>query len=107
MDRSDIVMQVKAQLTDNLSSGNMTETHLAELLNMSQRSLQRRLEEKKQNYKALLEETRYELAVQYVNNSRLSFNEITYLLGFSEASNFSRAFKRWTGKSPRQYREIA
>lgn len=106
MDRSDTVMQVKSKLTDNLSSGNMTEKRMAELLNMSPRSLQRKLEEKNQNYKTLLDETRHELAAQYLQNSRLSINEITYLLGFSEASNFSRAFKRWTGSSPKRYRNI-
>lgn len=107
MDKSDIVMQVKAKLTDSLSSGSVSEKHISESLNMSLRSLQRKLEEKGYNYKQLLEETRRELAEQYIRNSRLSVSEITYMLGFSEPSNFSRAFKRWTGKSPQDYRNAA
>ena len=46
-----------------------------------------------------------ELAKEYVNDTSLSFSEITYLLGFSEQSNFTRAFKRWQGQSPSAYRE--
>jgi len=107
MDKSDIVMQVKTKLTDTLTSGSVSEKHIAESLNMSLRSLQRRLEEKGYNYKQILEETRRELAEQYIRNSRLSVSEITYMLGFSEPSNFSRAFKRWTGKSPQDYRNAA
>jgi len=104
MDRSDVVMQVKTKLTGNLTSGNVTESQMAELLHMSPRSLQRKLEEKNQRYRNLLDETRQELAVQYLRDSSLSIGEVTYLLGFSETSNFTRAFKRWTGYSPKQYR---
>jgi AraC-like DNA-binding protein len=101
------VMQVKTKLVDHLPSGAITEKDIADLLNMSLRSLQRKLEEKGYTYKQLLEETRRELAEQYIRNSRLSLGEITYMLGFSELSNFSRAFKRWTGKSPQHYRRAA
>jgi len=52
-----------------------------------------------------LDETRRELAKEYVNDTSLSFSEITYLLGFSEQSNFTRAFKRWQGQSPSAFRE--
>jgi AraC-like DNA-binding protein len=47
---------------------------------------------------------RSELAKGYINDARLSINEITYLLGFSEPANFTRAFKRWHGTSPSAYR---
>lgn len=107
MDKSDIVMQVKSKLTDHLPSGNTTEQEIADVLNLSLRTLQRKLEEKGYSYKTLLEETRKELAMQYIHNSNLSISEITYTLGFSEPSNFSRAFKRWTGKSPQSYRNAA
>ena len=91
----------------DISSGGITEKQIAECLNLSLRSLQRKLEDKGYNYKNLLEETRRELAEQYIRNSNLSISEITYMLGFSEPSNFSRAFKRWTGKSPQSYRHAA
>lgn len=107
MVHSDIVMQVKTKLIQELPSGNISEEIIAEDLYMSQRSLQRRLREEGTTYKELLNETRRDLAAQYIKASSVSINEITYLLGFSEPSNFSRAFKRWTGVSPSEYRQSA
>jgi AraC-like DNA-binding protein len=83
----------------------VTEESIADALHLSRRSLQRRLKEEGTSYTQVLDETRRQLAAQYVRHSRLSINEITYLLGFSEPSNFSRAFRRWTGASPTAYRE--
>jgi AraC-like DNA-binding protein len=104
VDRSQIAVQVKAKLIDRLPSGNVTEEDIAEALHMSLRSLQRKLKEEGTSYKQVLDETRHGLATQYIRSSRISINEITYMLGFSEPSNFSRAFKRWTGTSPTEYR---
>ena len=77
---------------------------MASSLNLSVRSLQRKLSDENTNYKHLLDETRRELAMNYLGNSRLTINEITYLLGFSDPSNFTRAFRRWQGESPSNYR---
>jgi AraC-like DNA-binding protein len=103
-DRSSAAMQVRARLTEQLSSGHATQNSIADALHMSLRTLQRRLSDEGTSYKGLLEETRRELASHYMAESHRSINEITYLLGFSEPSNFSRAFRRWTGKSPSEYR---
>ncbi len=103
-DRSSVAMQVRARLTEQLSSGHATQGSVADALHMSLRSLQRRLKNEGTSYKDLLDETRRELAAHYMAESHRSINEITYLLGFSEPSNFSRAFRRWTGKSPSAYR---
>jgi AraC-like DNA-binding protein len=105
LNREDVAMQVKAYLVDRLPSGDVREEALAERLNMSLRSLQRRLQDQGTSYKELLEQTRRELAEQYVRNTRLSINEITFLLGFTEPANFSRAFRRWHGLSPSAFRE--
>jgi AraC-like DNA-binding protein len=105
LDRSDIITRVKTRLIDSLPSGRVTEESIADALHLSRRSLQRRLKEEGTSYTQVLDETRRQLAAQYVRHSRLSINEITYLLGFSEPSNFSRAFRRWTGASPTAYRE--
>ena len=69
------------------------------------RSLQRKLHEQDTSFKELLSNTQQELALFYIRDSNRSIGEITYLLGFSEPSNFTRAFKRWTGQSPAEYRE--
>lgn len=105
LDKDDIKAQIEVKLIEQLPSGHLTEEWMAQSLNKSLRSLQRKLTEEGTSYKELLDSTRKELAKQYIANSRYSINEITYLLGFSEPSNFSRAFKRWVGKSPSQYRE--
>ena len=72
---------------------------------MSLRSLQRKLAEIGVNYETLLTNTRHELALSYIHDTRYSVAEITYLLGFSDSSSFSRAFRRWTGLSPSAYRQ--
>jgi AraC-like DNA-binding protein len=59
------------------------------------------------NFNELLDMTRKELASSYVQQSSLSITEITFLLGFSDTSNFTRAFKRWEGVSPTDYRRQA
>lgn len=104
LDRSNVVAQVMKKIIEQLPSGELTEHSIAQSLNMSLRSLQRKLSDDGVSYKALLEQARRELAIQYMDSSRYTINEATYLLGFSEPSNFSRAFKRWTGQSPSSYR---
>ena len=104
LDKNDISAQVKSKIIELLPSGNISEDHIASSLNKSLRSLQRKLAEQGYSYKRLLEVTKQELAKQYVEDSKYSINEVTYLLGFTEPSNFSRAFKRWTGVSPSEYR---
>ena len=71
------------------------------------RTLQRRLREEGVGYAALVEEMRAKFAAEYLNDPSLSISEISYLLGFSEPSAFSRAFRRWTGKSPQTFRSGA
>lgn len=78
--------------------------NLAEKLHLSERSLRRRLQEENCSYQQLLNDTRCELAKQYLN-AGLSIEQIGELLGYSETANFSHAFKRWTGNSPVQYRK--
>ena len=104
LDKNNITSQVKSKLLDMLPSGSFTEDDVIQSLHLSQRTLQRKLKDEGTTYKELLDETRKELAKEYVNDTSLSFSEITYLLGFSEQSNFTRAFKRWQGQSPSAYR---
>jgi len=106
LDRSDVVMQVKTKLIEQLSRGEVTEENVASAINMSRRSLQRKLKDKGVTYKELLDGTRSDLAKEYIRNTRLSINEITYMLGFTEPSNFTRAFKRWTGYAPSEFRAL-
>jgi AraC-like DNA-binding protein len=71
---------------------------------MSPRTLQRRLADEGTTYHDLVTEVREDLARQHLRESRLSISEVAYVLGFSGASAFHRAFKRWTDETPRAYR---
>jgi AraC-like DNA-binding protein len=106
-DKRSTSTRVRAKLIDLLAAGNVTQQDVADSLHMSLRTLQRKLSEEKTSYKSLLDETRKELANQYLRQACLSVSEVTYLLGFSEPSNFARAFKRWTGHTPSEFRTAA
>jgi len=73
-------------------------------LNLSVRTLQRRLKEEGLTYKTVLDELRKQFALDYIKNKALSIKEIAYLLDYAEPSSFIRSFKRWTGVSPNNYR---
>lgn len=106
-ERASITMQVRSWIIQHLPDGAPSQETIANALHLSLRSLQRKLKEEDVTFKNLLEDTRRELALQYIRESYRSIGEITYMLGFSEPSNFTRAFKRWTGMSPAEYRESA
>ena len=103
--KNDIINRVKTAILENLGQGSVTETTIAEALHMSTRNLNRKLSAENTSFKALLLEIRTELASQYINDATLTLTEISYQLGFSEISSFSRAYKRWTGQSPSEARK--
>ena len=102
--KDDIVNRVKTAIIENLGEGVVTESAIAQCLHMSTRNLHRKLAAENTSFKAQLLEIRSELANQYINDATLTLTEISYQLGFSEISSFSRAYKRWTGRSPSEAR---
>lgn len=86
-----------------LQNGTPSLSATSATLNISSRTLHRRLEERCLNFGQLLQKTRQELAIQYLCEKKLSIIEISFLLGYSEQSAFSRAFKQWTGKTPGKF----
>lgn len=104
LDQDDVVARCQAQLFDQLSSGEVSEDSMATRLHMSRRTLQRKLAEADLTYQKLVDDTRRDLALRHLENPRHSLSDITFLLGFSQQSAFTRAFKRWTGLSPAEYR---
>jgi AraC-like DNA-binding protein len=77
---------------------------IAKMLNLSSRTFRRRLEDEQQSFQKLLDQVRAEHATRYLQNTRLPLSSIAYMVGFSDASNFRRAYLKWTGKSPREVR---
>ncbi|MFC4249874.1 AraC family transcriptional regulator [Sinimarinibacterium flocculans] len=104
IDRDHIGARVEAAFIERLPQGEPSQEDIAQQLAMSPRSLQRRLADEGCSYKALLDRTRRELALSYLRDARHSVCEITYLLGFSDTSSFTRAFRRWTGRTPTAWR---
>jgi AraC-like DNA-binding protein len=79
--------------------------YVAEKLNMTSRTLRRRLTEEHSSYQQILADVRYQLAQEYLRTSTLPLEEISVLLGYSTPGNFTHAFKRWHGSSPRRFRQ--
>lgn len=78
---------------------------VASALNMSERSLSRKLKEEGYSFKSVLVSVRESLALEYLNDPTMSVNEIANKLGYRDYSAFSHAFRCWTGQSPSEYRE--
>jgi AraC-like DNA-binding protein len=107
LDQEHISQAVKAVIVDQLPSGNITDESVSRAMNMSSRNLQRQLESSGTTFNTLLNEIRQDLAKKYLRDQQICLTEIAFLLGFSESSAFSRAFKRWMGVTPSQYRKAA
>jgi AraC-like DNA-binding protein len=105
MDRSDIVTRVKSALREQLPNGNISDDSVAASLHMSVRTLHRKLAEVNHSFRGLLVEVRRSLAELYILDNSLTLTEISLLLGFSEPSSFSRAFRSWTGSAPSEIRQ--
>lgn len=103
--KGDIIQQIQSIILENLPDGHVSDKMVAKELNLSERSLQRRLQERKTTFRILLDSVREMVAKQYIKNPMNRMSDIAFLLGFSEQSAFSRAFKKWTGQSPVEYRD--
>jgi len=100
-----VTRDVVDKIVEKLPDGAPGQQQIAAALHVSNRTLQRKLRQENTSFKELLKDTRMQLAHKYLRSPGRSVVEIAYLLGFSEPSTFSRAFKRWTGVAPAQYRE--
>ncbi len=105
LNNESVSLQVRKHILKLLGSEQLNQEYIARLLNMSVRNLHRKLSDEGQNFKDLLDNTRKELALRYLKMSNISIGELTFSLGFVDQSSFSRAFKRWTGKTPSQFRK--
>ena len=104
LDHAQMSSRVRAAIIRHLPHGEPRRTEIASALEMSGRTLQRHLEAEGTSFERLLDDTRRELAQQYLGQTYVSLADATYLLGFRTQSSFFRASKRWFGTSPRHYR---
>lgn len=100
-----LVDEVRTAVRNHLPRGYPTLEAVSDELRVPASAVQRTLSGLGVTFKELVERTRYDLALVYLRQRHLPLSEIAFLLGYSELSAFSRAMRRWTGKSPRQLRE--
>jgi len=107
MDKRDVVARARVTIIDQLPDGEPSRREVASELAMSERTLARRLSDRDYTFSSLVDEVRGQLAKEYLRQSRFSVTDVAFLLGFSDQSNFARAFKRWTDQSPSEFRSRA
>lgn len=96
--------KVESQLMLVLHMGDVSMDAIAAKMGVSRQTLFRRLKAEGVTFEKVLDDLRHRLALNYLSGRKASVNETAYLVGFSDPAAFSRAFKRWTGKSPSEMR---
>lgn len=95
---------VRRAVAQRLSEGVPTLSHISSQLGMGSRTLQRRLSEGGHSFQSVVDMARRDLAKRLLRETEYSLAEVAFLTGFSEQSGFTRAFKRWSGQTPRSYK---
>jgi AraC-like DNA-binding protein len=103
-DMSQLRTRVENAISPVLPHGRVLVEDVARSLGMSERTLARRLSDEGLNFTEILQQLRRDLAVRYLDDRKLHVSKIAWLLGFRDVSAFTHAFKRWTGKTPREMR---
>jgi len=103
--RTSVAQRVEDYVRGALSSGSCSIERCAMKLDVSVRTLQTQLAEAGLKFSDILEEQRFELARRYLEQDNLSLDDVADMLGYAEQSSFGRAFKRWTGLTPKLYRQ--
>jgi AraC-like DNA-binding protein len=104
--RIGLIGKVRQALIVNLMRA-MSFDDVAKSLNMSARTLRRKLREENTSFRKLVDELRMDMAIKYLRDTSLTVEDIAEALGFSDAANFRHAFRRWTKAAPHEFRGIS
>ncbi|MEM7432294.1 MAG: helix-turn-helix transcriptional regulator [Pseudomonadota bacterium] len=104
-EQDDIAGQLKRRLAELMATGEANADAACRALRLSRRTLQRRLRAEKTSFQKVLREVREVLAVNYLSDERLKSLEVAMLLGYSNISSFTTAFKTWYDMPPAEYRQ--
>jgi AraC-like DNA-binding protein len=104
-DEDSFIELVHRAIQDRLTGQRPSIDAISQVLHMSPRTLQRRLQESGSSFQRVLDEARHQMARYYLSNSVLELNEAAYLLGFEDPNSFGRAFRAWEGVPPSDWRE--
>lgn len=107
LDEGAVAHDVRQALIQTLPSGHVDQETIAQRLYRSRSTLQRQLGAEGTSYREILESTRQALAEKYLQDGEYTQAQVAFMVGFSDQSNFARAFKRWTGMSPGEYQKAA
>jgi AraC-like DNA-binding protein len=99
-----VLPSVRKAVAESMRDGDPNLARVAKKMAMSRRTLQRQIKEHATNFRKVMDDTRRRFALSYLKDRRNTLSEIAFLLGYSEAAAFTRAFKRWTGLTPVAYR---
>ena len=105
-ENDDFLVRLRDNLLRCLHEGRSDASTVAREMGLSERTLHRRLKNKNRVYRDVLKEIRKSMSVNYLSDPKLTLSEIALLLGYSEQSTFSRAFKHWYGMPPLKYQKI-
>jgi AraC-like DNA-binding protein len=105
LNRERVTDRTQAAIIEQLASSEVSAKTVADALHISGRALNRQLKADGTTFKKIFEATRRRLAEVYIGDEGISLTEIAFMLGFSEPSAFTRAYRRWTGQSPSAARE--
>jgi AraC-like DNA-binding protein len=100
-----IAAQLKTRMADLMASGEANADSACRALKLSRRTLQRRLKAERTSFQRVLQEVRADLAIRYLRDTRLKSLDIAMLLGYSNISSFTTAFKSWYDMPPTEYRQ--
>jgi AraC-like DNA-binding protein len=107
LDEGNVAREVREMLMQMMPSGRSDQETVAKRLFRSRSTLQRQLVAEGTSYRHILESTRRSLAEKYLRSDDYSQAEVAFMLGFADQSNFARAFRRWTGMTPGEFRKAA
>jgi len=99
-----LTQDVARRIAEKLGTGEPSQATIARQVGLSERTLQRRLQAEGTSFQGILEDARRSIALGYLADRRFAAYEVSFMLGYAEPATFFRAFKRWTGKTPQEYR---
>jgi AraC-like DNA-binding protein len=107
LDEGAVAHEVREILIQTMPSGKSDQDSVARRLYRSRSTLQRQLGAEGTSYREVLDSTRRSLAEKYLRSNDYTQAEVAFMLGFTDQSNFARAFRRWTGMTPGEFRKAA
>ena len=104
LEQADIVGRVRYAIRQLLTSASVSDEKVASVVDTNVRTLHRRLSQEGHTFRALLQDVRMDLARRYIGDDRYNVTEVAFMLGYSDTSAFSRAFRTWFGDTPTAFR---